>query len=107
MDKALTTLQACDALLKRLPVGDASYVATRGHLALLIPELRQLLLKHTDATHEAWKLRGVKEPCDCARCDFDSKEDWTLVFGAFERGPDTDVEETCRRDDPGCLMCGS
>jgi len=56
-----------------------------GHLALLIPELRQLLLKQVDAKHKAWKLRGVKEPCDCARCDFDSKEDWTLVFGAFEQ----------------------
>jgi len=100
---ALTTLQASDALLKLLPAGEPA----GAHLIQLIPELRQLLLRHIEATHKAWKLRGVKEACVCPRCDFDSPEDWTLVLGGFEREADADVEETCRRDDPGCLMCGS
>ena len=102
---ALATLQACNALEKRLPAGESA----KSHLALLIPELRQLLLRHIDATHKAWEQRGVKEQCECARCDFDSPEDWTLVLGGFEREADAveSKEETCRRDDPGCLMCGA
>ena len=101
---ALATLQACDSLRKCLPAGEPA----SAHLTLLIPELRALLLRHTDATHGAWKQNGVKEPCPCPRCDFDSVEDWTLVLGGFEREEVESKEETCRRDNPeGCLMCGA
>jgi hypothetical protein len=102
---ALTTLQACDALQKSIPAGEP----VEAHLAQLIPELRQLLLRSCDAIHKAWELQGKKESCLCARCDFDSKEDWTLVLGGFEREADAveSKEETCRRDDPDCFWCGS
>ena len=101
---ALTALQACDALNKCLPAGEP----VGAHLAQLIPELRQLLLRHIEAAHKAWEQRGVKEPCSCARCDFDSKEDWTLVLGGFEQAnANESKEETCRRDNPDCFWCGS
>lgn len=110
---ALTALQACDALLKSIPAGDASLAATRSHLALLIPELRQLLIRSCDATHKAWELQGKRESCLCARCDFESG-DWSLVFWSEITAEVTEVAEveseeleTCRRDDAGCLHCGS
>jgi len=122
MDKvALIALQSCHVLQKAMPADDEVLKGARNHIDGLIPELRAFIQRLTDLAHKSWEdsrqMKGTKEPCPCPRCDFDSRDDWSLALEEAikqeaglveESGGVSESKEECRRDDPeGCLSCGA